>query len=352
MAGPPDRSLPKILIVNDKVDLRNIIRDYLKEEGYINISVSENGLSALKKATSDPPDLIVADYDLPGLSGMDLLAKIRDDRLLTDTPFILISPETEQKFVARAAEHRVSAYVVKPFSHKTLLSKVDPLLERRMNPAAGDLLFLEANRLAQSGQMEAALEKYMAAMETTKKSMASIHYKVGQVHEKLDQENEAEADYFEAIGLSDVFVDAYDALGAIHLRHEEPEEALKFFFKSAEISPLNSDRQLALGEALLQTGHFSEAERAFKIVLELDPTAVHVFNRLGISLRRQKKTEEALQYFLKALEQTGEDENLLYNISRVYWDKGEAPQARYYLKKAVKLNPDFTEARDMLEKIK
>ncbi|MFH1135405.1 MAG: tetratricopeptide repeat protein [Pseudomonadota bacterium] len=351
MAGPPDRSLPKILLVNDKLDLRNIIRDYLREEGYGNISVSENGLSALKKAAADPPDLIIADFDLPGLTGLDLLAKIRQDRLLAETPFILISPETEQKYVAKAAEHRVSAYVVKPFSHKTLLGKVDPLLERRMNPSAGDILFLEANRLAQAGNLEAALEKYLAAMDVTKKSMASLHFKIGQAHEMMSQEGQAEADYHEAIGLSDVFVDAYDALGAIQLRNQRPEDALRFFFRSSEISPLNADRQLALGEALLQTGHFSEAERAFKMVLDLDPNAVNVFNRLGISLRRQKKTEEALQYFLKALEKTGEDENLLYNISRVYFDKGDLALAKNYLKKALKLKPDFQEACDLLLQI-
>ena len=118
--------------------------------------------------------------------------------------------------------------------------------------------------------------------------------------------------------------------------------------RSSEISPLNSDRQLALGEALLQTGHFPEAEKAFKMVLDLDPDAVHVFNRLGISLRRQKKIDEALQYFLKALEKNGEDENLLYNISRVYYDKGDLALARNYLKKSLKVNPNFQEANDFL----
>ena len=82
-----DKTKVKILVVNDKIELRSIIRDYLRDEGYRNLSVTENGLQALRKAASELPDLIVADMDLPGLSGLELLREIRQNRRLKKHAF-------------------------------------------------------------------------------------------------------------------------------------------------------------------------------------------------------------------------------------------------------------------------
>ncbi|MFH1091688.1 MAG: response regulator [Pseudomonadota bacterium] len=346
-----DKSQLKVLIVNDKMDLRNIIRDYLKDDGYTNLSVSENGLSALRKAAAEPPDLIIADRNIPGLTGLELLKEIRRDKTLAEVPFIMISPESEQKYVAQAAEYGVNAYVVKPFSRQTLAEKVNHLLERRLNPLQGDLLYQEANLLAQNEHLEDALEKYLQALETTQNSLAAIHYKIGRIHEKTEADDQAEGEYQAAVDLSRQYVDAYDALGALYLKKSQPERALMYFRQSSEISPLNAGRQLAYGETLLAAGEFQAAEKAFKLALKLDPAQMHVFNRLGISLRRQGKLKEALQYLLQAAETVTEDENLYYNLSRVYLDRGDRESARLYLEKSLEINPDFSEAREMIAEI-
>jgi tetratricopeptide (TPR) repeat protein len=346
-----DRSAIKIMIVNDKVELRNIIRDYLKNEGYSKLVVSENGRSAFRRADYEVPDLIIADRDLPDLSGMDLLKEIRHSPRLADTLFILLTSEIEQKYIAQAAEHKVSAVLVKPFSHQILADKVNRLLEDRLEPPLSRQNYEEANRLASEGKLEEALAKYQEAVSSTKKSMAAVHYRMGQVHEKMDRDDTAEADYHEAIGMSRVYVDAYDALGDLNLRLDRPDDALPFFKQGTEISPMNARRQRRLGEALLESGDFEGAEKAFKMALDLDPTQTHLFNRLGIALRRQGKLAEAGRYFLQAVEVTPEDENLLYNLSRVYLDQGESGEAVGYLRKALDLNPDFSEARDLLESL-
>ena len=162
----------------------------------------------------------------------------------------------------------------------------------------------------------------------------------------------AETDYLEAVSLSDLFVDAYDALGLLNMKKDLNEEALEYLRRGTEISPLNALRQMHLGEALLETGHFEAAERAFKFALELDPTQTHAFNRIGISLRRQGKLEEALRYFLQAMEVTADDENLFYNVARVHQDQGDRAMAASYLEKALQLNPDFEKARDLLDRIR
>lgn len=347
-----DRSAVKIMVVNDKMDIRAIIRDYLRIEGYTSLNISENGQAALKKAQTDPPDLIIADYDLPGLTGLELLKAVRHDKNLSETIFILISAETEQKYVAQAAEYKVSAYIVKPFSHQTLADKVNFLLDRKVNPSETAERYQEANRLALAGDLQGALEKYQQALRETQKSMAALYYKVGQVHEKMDKFTEAELDYQQAAQVSVQYVDAYDALGALSLREDRHDDALQYLKRSTGISPLNAKRQISLGEAMLNTGDFVGAEKAFKLALSLDSTQTHVLNRLGISLRRQGKLEEAEQFLLRAVEAAVDDEHLYYNLSRIYLDRGDKKAALINLDKALAVKPEFTEARTLMEQIR
>jgi two-component system chemotaxis response regulator CheY len=347
-----DRSNIKILLVNDKIDLRDIIRDYLRQDGYKNLSISEDGRSALRKIAADSPDLIIADYNLPGLSGVELLREVRRDRTLGDIPFILISSEADRRYVAMAAESGVSAFLVKPFTHQVLAEKAERLLNDKLNPPESHVHYHEANRLAKAGALEAAIEKYEEALASTKGTLAAIHYKVGRLHEQMLLEDDAEEDYLEALSMSDHYVRAYDAMGVLAGRRRGSEAALSYFIRGAEISPLNAQRQLRLGEALLETGRDEEAEKAFKYALELDPTQTHAFNRIAVALRRQSKLAEAETYFLKAIEADEGDENLYYNLSRVYIDQGRKPEAVAKLEKALELNPEFVEAREMLDRIK
>ena len=93
------------------------------------------------------------------------------------------------------------------------------------------------------------------------------------------------------------------------------------------------------------------AENAFKRAIELDPAKTHLYNRLAISLRQQGKLDEALKYFLQALDFTKNDEHLFYNISRVYLDQGNRRSARAYLDMALERKPDFEEALALLDQM-
>jgi tetratricopeptide (TPR) repeat protein len=304
------------------------------------------------RAQADPPDLIISDYELPGLNGLDLLKSVRQDKALHEMPFILIAPEIEQQFVARAAEYRVNAFVLKPFSYQTLIDKVNLILERLLNPSEVDVFYREANQLAQTNNLDDALERYQEALKSAKHQVAAIHYKIGRVHEQLDKDREAEENYHEAIAKNRLFVDAMDALGTLNLRQGQAVQARELFEKSSQISPLNADRQLKLGEALLENGEFEAAERAFKLSLNLDPSQTHIFNQLGITLRRQGKLAEAGEFFKRAIEVTADDENLYYNLSRVYLDQGYKEMAVSYLEKALAIKPGFQEAEDLIAQIR
>ncbi|MEW5722345.1 MAG: tetratricopeptide repeat protein [Thermodesulfobacteriota bacterium] len=344
-----DKTELKIMVINRSQMLRTIIRDTLRKNGFWQVSSTDNGAAGLQLARADRPHLMIADYGLADMTGLDLLHEVRQDRFLERMAFILISSEPERKKVAAAAERRVNAYVVKPFSQQTLLEKVNLVLEQQINPAEGVACFREANHLAQEGNIDDALQLYRQALNATGYSMAAVYYKIGQALEKKERDDDAEANYHHAVERSHRYVAALDALGALHLKRNSHQEAAKYLRRGVAISPLNAERQLALGEVLFETGDFDGAEKAYKTSLELDPLKkTHVYNRLGITMRRLGDLEQARDYFQKALETAADEENLHFNLGQVYLDLGEKDKARRHLERALELNPGHLQAKNLL----
>jgi tetratricopeptide (TPR) repeat protein len=106
-----------------------------------------------------------------------------------------------------------------------------------------------------------------------------------------------------------------------------------------------------IGDALSDNGLHAEAEECYTKALELDPDLAHVYNRLGISYRKQGKFDMALNLYRKALTFHPEDENLIYNIARTQWDMENYKPAAEQLARALKINPDFREARILLDAV-
>lgn len=347
-----DRTTIKIInIINSRI-LRTIVRDQLKRAGFANIRTADNGTDGLTLVKTLAPDLLMVDFDLPDINGLEVLAEIRKDWKLKDLAFIMISSDPEEKFVARAAEFRVNAYIVKPFTQDTLVEKVNKVLEQIVNPSKGLLAYQEGNNLAAAGKMDEALQQYRTALEATQYAMAAVYYKMGLIHEQMDQDPEAEDSYQQAVGRSIRYVDAYDALGKLMLRNAKHEEALGYVKKSTKISPLNAERQKILGEVLLKMEDLTGAEEAFRKSLELDPTQSKLFHLLGITMRRQNKLDEAEHYFLRALRSDDKNADIHYNLGRVYHSKKEMNTAINYLNRALALQPQFKAASHLLNDIK
>jgi len=118
----------KILIVDDFATMRKVIRNILKQIGYENVAEAEDGAIGLRVLKSQKIDLIVCDWNMPNMTGLELLKAVRADDELKATPFLMVTAEALQENVVAAVKAGVSNYIVKPFTAETLNEKIQKIL--------------------------------------------------------------------------------------------------------------------------------------------------------------------------------------------------------------------------------
>lgn len=122
----------KILVVDDMGTMRKIIKNMLSKLGCTNLDEAEDGKPAWDMIVNahesgKPFDFIVSDWNMPGMTGLDLLVRVREDQRFTKLPFLMITAEAEQSNVVIAVKAGVSNFIVKPFSITTLKEKIDKI---------------------------------------------------------------------------------------------------------------------------------------------------------------------------------------------------------------------------------
>ena len=124
-----DKNL-KILIVDDFSTMRRIVRNLLKELGYTNADEAEDGVVALQKLKGGNFQFVVSDWNMPNMTGIELLRKIRADDELKHLPVLMVTAEAKKENIIEAAQAGASGYVVKPFTAATLEEKLNKVFEK------------------------------------------------------------------------------------------------------------------------------------------------------------------------------------------------------------------------------
>ena len=122
-----NKNMP-ILIVDDYNTMRRIVKNLLKQLGFDNTDEAADGTEALVKLREKPFSLIVSDWNMAPMTGLDLLKQVRADEKLRNMPFIMITAESKPENVMIAKQAGVSNYIVKPFNAETLKTKLSSVI--------------------------------------------------------------------------------------------------------------------------------------------------------------------------------------------------------------------------------
>lgn len=125
----------KILVVDDFSTMRRIIKNLLRDIGFANISEADDGSTALPMLKDGSFDLLITDWNMPGMTGLDLLKALRSEPKLSVLPVLMVTAEAKRDQIIEAAQAGVNGYVVKPFTAQTLKEKLEKILEQTQSAA-------------------------------------------------------------------------------------------------------------------------------------------------------------------------------------------------------------------------
>jgi two-component system, chemotaxis family, chemotaxis protein CheY len=120
----------KILVVDDFSTMRRIVKNLLRDLGFTNTVEADDGSTALPKLQAGGIDFLVTDWNMPGMTGIDLLKAVRSDPDLEDLPVLMVTAEAKREQIILAAQAGVNGYVIKPFTAATLQEKIEKIFER------------------------------------------------------------------------------------------------------------------------------------------------------------------------------------------------------------------------------
>lgn len=369
------------LIADDMRNIRMTVKNMLRELGLKDVREADDGDTALAtlRNSGEACNFLLLDWNMPRMPGVEVVREIRTDKKLQELPVMMITGETYRDQVVRAGELGINGYIIKPFKTNTLSGKIIAILEARANPPDHVKLIKAGEELADKGDYDKAIAVFKESRNLKEGArvlalIGEARQKKGEMEKAVDyyrMSNEKNPDYLKAHALS----------AKLHLKMGNEDAALESLKKANSISPNNADRQVNMGEIMLKRGDDENAKRAFDKAARQDPalnvdiaemylengkaevaesffrkslggsaSKSHVYNRLGIALRRQGKWQEAVDEYKKAIMIDPGDEAIHYNMGRAYMEGGKNGEARDCFNKALKLNPDMQEAKAELIK--
>lgn len=118
----------KVLVVDDFATMRRIVRNAVKQIGFTKIIEAEDGNDALRELKREEVGLVLCDWNMPNMDGLDLLKAVRGDESLKGIPFIMVTAEGQKDNILEAIKAGVSSYIMKPFTPKTREEKIKKAL--------------------------------------------------------------------------------------------------------------------------------------------------------------------------------------------------------------------------------
>jgi tetratricopeptide (TPR) repeat protein len=308
----------------------------LQEMGFFQNLYAESGSEALAMVRNFKPDLLIISQNMPDISGFSILSLIKQQEGLdeTKTMVIVYSESFIERFVVKAGRIGLDSILQAPYEPETFKRKVLKTLYQELDPKIekAEQLHEKCNELIETGKLDEALQTCNDILELS--DNAEVYYNMGYILSVRGNLEEALDNFRKATTINNQHAKAFKQMGIIYKRLGEADLAQECLEHAAEL-------HMVLDQE-------NEAEEILNIVLTLRPNTTNVYNTLGIIYRHQGRLNDAVAAYEKAKKVHPDDENILFNLARVYIDLNKIPQAQECLRQAVGLNQSFGPAKDLL----
>ena len=317
----------RILIVDDLESMRRALYGLLK---VMNLGkhcyFAPNGLEALKILRKGGIDLVLTDLNMPVMDGVELLASIREDMALRDTPVIIISGEAKREVVAQAAESDLNSYIVKPITAQTLHDRIFKLIDAVNHPTQMVEHLRRSRAYEEQCKFDLAVREVRQAIAANPDSSRPLR-ELGYLLYRQEDFKEARRFMLQAVNKNDLDVFAYHYLGEIYTRLENYETAAMFYEKAMAISPRNAGRSVSYGEVLLCKGEQERARALFDNALSLTDRPLFCKQELAEICLRHDYYDYAVPLLKDLIKDKPGDSDLSFKLGKAYEGLGQHHEA-------------------------
>lgn len=377
-----DQDTIRILFADDQPFMRETVRKILRYKGYKQVDAVSDGREALRSIRSNKLyNLVIADWNMPNINGIELLKVIRNDIQLFKIPFLMLTGEGSADMIEYAFEEDVDGFIVKAFTPVALVNKVEAILDQHKNPSDLNKLLTKMRYLKLSGMYKEALElgyDALNSMQSPKVMLLTIEclYHVKDYDKAIQMTQDSKGDEETSTYLN--------LMAKIYLAIGKQKNAIQYLEKASSKNPLNQSLKVDLARAYFSAGRTEDAESTINGILQsditdlvsteiaqlyidqnsLDKAAVfiekagypikemaHVFNNYAVALRKANRYDESLEIYKKCIKIENASDILYYNMALLYSMKGDFKEAKVAVKKSLELNPQSEFAKSLDAKL-
>ncbi len=256
-----------ILIVDDMESMRKSIRSMLKLLTIgKRVRLASNGQEGWDTINETMIDLVIIDWNMPVMNGLELLVKIRESKEYRNMPVIMITAEAVKEFVSEAAESDIDGYLLKPLSPEALEEKVKNVIHFANNPTKSTIYIQKARELEEEGQLVEAIEMVKLAI-AERNDVSRYFRKLGQLYLKKENDGIAEKCFIKAVAINDNDALTRYMLSEFYIKKNSLINAIKYYDQAVNISPRKIGAGVELGEILIAQGMRTEAMAIFQKVV-------------------------------------------------------------------------------------
>jgi len=374
-----------ILVVEDNQAMRKIFESMLIDLGYNYISVV-NGLKAWEKIQEEEIDLVLCDYLMPEMNGIELLRRIRQTRRFFDMPFIMVTSADKRAEFLKSVHAEVDYYILKPTTVKQLDELLLKVIANLESPSEYSKAINNGKYFFLNREFDKAEQSFNLARKIRKDSALPYYY-LGLISQQFDKQKDAEQYFKQSLKIEKNFISAMLALAEIYQTNKDYANLTIYLEQLTTLMPDTFDVHIGLAHACIQTGELDRAKRHLdagqqiaksnidqvKEVLEgyieggfVDEADVlfgkklqnsnnddtlRFLNRLGLRSRKMKNYEKAEYFYMNCLKLNPQSKIVNYNITSLFFLQKQYEDAESYAKKLLRLYPDFKEAKDLMDAI-
>lgn len=261
----------KIVLVDDDPDAREMMKEYLNQIGFPEIMSFESAKEAIKyiKKSPEKVGLIISDWEMPEMTGIDLLRLCKGDKKVAEIPFLMVTSQTsiERMKIMQAARANVDQYLLKPFNAEDFKDRIEGVLEKAKSFAEVKKLTLEGSEHLENGRFQSAFSSFEQALQ-------------------LQPENEI----------------ALRGMGDVTLKMKGPQAAVSYYKKSIDSNPVNPKTYLKLATCFDQLGWSDKAIALLQTAIKQVGFNADLHFALGKIYSKKNMYNEAISEFEQTLE--------------------------------------------------